>query len=173
LNSLPPGSSGRRFSVPVLLTAAALVIAAVVAVTLGGCTSPRPSSASLAAEPVLAPFPGEVELAAVRMQPQRGTIGVPSRDGVVERVVAVDLLPGAAADLVQERYGSRYGFRRVDLGEGTPVTVELRGEAPTGAHVIVTATTGSPMPLYGSPDDVQSAPPDRPTTVVVSVISRR
>jgi len=156
-----------------LIKHAAVAVAVVAASALGGCSSHRPTSASLAAEPVLAPFPDEVELAAIRMQPQRGNIGVPSRDGVVERIVAVDLLPAAAADLVEQRYGTRYGFRRVDLGVGTPVTVELRGAAPTGAVVIVTATMGPPVPLYGSLDDVPPAPPDRSTTVVVSVISRR
>lgn len=117
------------------------------------------------------PLPGELELADVRVAPRPSRVGVPGRDGVVERVVAVDLLPAATADLVQQRYGPRYRFSRVDLGAGTPVTVELRGMAPSGARVIVTASTGPSVPLYGGPDDVRPAPPDRPTTVVVTVVS--
>ena len=150
-----------------------LASVAVVVLALAGCSSDRPTAASLAAEPVLVPFPDEVELAEVKMQPQRGTIGVPSRDGVVERIVAIEALPAAAADLVEQRHGDRYRFRRVDLGVGTPVTVELRGTSPTGADVVVTANLGPPLPIYGSPDDVRPAPPDRPTTVVIDVISRR
>jgi len=138
---------------------------------LGGCAGPHPDSASLAAEPVLSPLPAEVELADVRVPPRRGRIGVPGRDGVVERVVALELGPAAAADLVQERYGARYGFRRVDLGGGTPVTVELRGAAPTGARVVVTASTAAPMPLYGGLDEVQPVPPGLATTVVITVAS--
>lgn len=148
-----------------------LVLAA--ATLLAGCAAPRPSVAELSREPVLQPLPGEVELAQVRMVPRRSRIGVTARDGVVERVVAVDLLPAAAADLVQQRSGDRYGFRRIDLGVGTPVTVELRGTAPTGAEVIVTTSSGSPVPLYGTLDSVLAAPPDHPTTVVVSVVSRQ
>ncbi len=136
-----------------------------------GCNSPRPSGATLAAEQVLAPLPGEVELADVRVQPRQGRIGVPGRDGVVERVVAVDLSPSAAADLVQQRDGDRYGFRRVDLGGGSPVTVELRGSAPTGAMVVVTASTAPPVPLYGGPDDLRPTPPRLSTTVVITVTS--
>lgn len=135
------------------------------------CNSPKPSGASLAAEPVLAPLPGEVELAAVRIQPRAGRIGVPGRDGVVERVVAVDLDPDAAADLVQERHGARYGFDRVDLGGATPVTVELRGASPTGARVMVTASTAPPVPLYGALDEVRPLPPQLATSVVVTVVS--
>lgn len=127
----------------------------------------------MAAEPVLDPLPGEVELSTVTQQPRRSGVGVASRDGVVERVVAVDLLPAAAADLVQQRFDSRYGFRRVDLGVGTPVSVELRGASPTGAQVIVSATSGRPVPLYGSLDDVRTPPADRPTAVVISVVSRQ
>lgn len=143
------------------------------ALLAGGCAAARPTVASLAGEPVLAPLPDEVQLAEVSMQPRRSRVGVTARDGVVERVVAVDLLPAAAADLVQQRTGGRYDFRRVDLGVGTPVTVELRGSAPTGAQVIVTASSGSPVPLYGGTDDVLPAPPDRSTTVVISVVSRQ
>lgn len=149
---------------------AVLVVSATVAV---GCTARDPSMASLRAEPVLVALPDAVELGSVTMRPRRARVGTSSRDGVVERVVAVDLLPAAAADLLEQRLDSRYGFRRVDLGVGTPVTVELRGTAPTGAEVIVTATSGVPIPLYGSPDDVQTPPADRPTTVVISVVSRQ
>jgi len=78
---------------------------------------------------------------------RRGRIGGAGRDGAVERVVAVSLAPAAAADLVQQRDGARYGFARVDLGGRAPVTVELRGTAPTGAQVIVTASTAAPVPL--------------------------
>lgn len=138
---------------------------------LGGCSEARPAVASLAAEPVLSPLPGEVELADVRVEPRRSRIGVPGRDGVVERVVAVDLTPTAVADLVQQRHGQRYGFGRVDLGGGSPITVELRGTSPTGARVIVTASTGPPMPLYGDRDEVRPLPPELATTVVTSVIS--
>lgn len=151
----------------------ALAVAAAAAVVLGGCAAPRPTVASLADEPILGPLPNEMELSTARFLPRRSRIGVAARDGVVERVVAVDLLPGAAADLLQQRTGDRYGFRRIDLGVGTPVTVELRGSAPTGAEVIVTASSGSPVPLYGGTDDVLQVPPDRPTTVVISVVSRQ
>jgi len=126
---------------------------------------------TLAAEPVLAPLPTEVELADVRVQPRRGRVGVPGRDGVVERVVAVAQAPAAAADLVQQRDGGRYGFRRVDLGGGSPVTVELRGNAPTGATVVVTASTAPPVPLYGGADEMKPVPPDLATTVVITVVS--
>ena len=143
------------------------------AALLAGCAAPRPTVASLAEEPVLAPLPNEVELSTARFLPRRSRIGVAPRDGVVERVVAVDLLPGAAADLLQQRTGDRYGFQRIDLGVGTPVTVELRGSAPTGAEVIVTASSGPSVPLYGGTDDVLPVPPDRPTTVVISVVSRQ
>jgi len=124
----------------------------------------------LAAEPALAPLPGEVELSDVRVQPRRSRVGVPGRDGVVERVVAVALPPAAAADLVQQRHGDRYHFQRVDLGAG-PVTVELRGSAPTGASIIVTSSTAAPMPLYGGPDEVRPVPFDLVTTVVTTVVS--
>ena len=140
---------------------------------LAGCNGARPTSASLAAEPVLGPIPGEVELGLVTKGPQQSRIGAAGSDGVVERIVAVDLLPAATADLVQERYGERYGFRRVELGVGTPVTVELRGVSPTRAVVTVTASSGFLVPLYGSPDDVRRAPADRPTTVLISVVSRQ
>ncbi len=149
-------------------------VAVAAAAALAGCTNPQPSTASLAAEPVLGRLlPHEVELGSVTMQPRQSRIGVPSRDGVVERIVAVDLLPAATADLVQQRHDSRYGFRRVDLGVGTAATVELRGVSPTGAEVIVKATSGRPVPLYGSPDDVRTPPADRSTTIVISVISRQ
>jgi hypothetical protein len=136
-----------------------------------GCNSPRPSAASLAEEPVLSPLPGEVELGEVRMEPRQGRIGVPGRDGVVERIVALELPPAAVADHVQRAHGARYGFSRVDLGRVSPVTVELRGTAPTGATVVVTASTRPPVPLYGGADDVQSVPPERPTSVVITVVS--
>lgn len=151
----------------------AVALAAAAALAVGGCAAPRPTVTSLAEEPVLSPLPNEVELSTSRFLPRRSRIGVAARDGVVERVVAVDLLPGAAADLLQQRTGDRYRFRRVDLGVGTPVTVELRGSAPTGAEVIVTASSGPPVPLYGGTDDVLQVPPDRPTTVVISVVSRQ
>jgi hypothetical protein len=138
---------------------------------LAACSQARPTAASLAAEPVLVPLPGEVELADVRVQPRRSRIGVPGRDGVVERVVAVPVLPSAVGDLLQQRDGGRYGFRRVDLGPGTPVTVELRGTAPTGAEVIVTASTAPPVPLYGGSDEVRPLPPDFATAVVITVVS--
>ena len=138
-----------------------------------GCAAPQPSAAVLAAEPVLTALPGEVELADVRVQPRRGRIGVPGRDGVVERAVAVPLTPSEVADLVQQRHGGRYGFSRVDLGATNPVTVELRGTAPTGAAVVVTASTAAPVLLYGGPDDVRAAPPDLPTTVVITVASNQ
>ena len=147
---------------------AALLLLAAVA---GGCNSAQPTARSLAGEPVLAPLPGEVELAAVRVQPRRGRIGVPGRDGVVERVVALGPPPGAVADLVQQRDDHRYGFRRVDLGGAAPVTVELRGRAPTGALVIVTASTAPPVPLYGGADELRPMPPDLATTVVITVVS--
>lgn len=138
---------------------------------LAGCGAARPGAPSLAAEPVLAPLPGEVELAEVRVQPRRGRIGVPGRDGVVERVVALDMTPSAAADLVQQRHGGRYAFRRVDLGGAAPVSVELRGDAPSGATVIITSSTAAPIPLYGGPDEVRPLPPGLATTVVTSVVS--
>lgn len=140
-------------------------------VAVGACGAARPAASSLAAEPVLAPLPGEIELADVRVQPRRSRIGVPGRDGVVERVVAVELSPAAVADLVERRHGSRYGFRRVDLGTGTPVTVELRGTAPTGARIIVTSSTAPPVPLYGGPDEVRPVPAELVTTVVTTVVS--
>ncbi len=136
-----------------------------------GCGAPQPGAASLAAEPVLGGLPGEVELAEIRVQPRRGRIGVPGRDGVVERAVAVELSPAAAADLVQQRHGERYRFARVDLGGPSPVTVELRGTAPTGARVTVTASTAPPVLLYGGPDEIRAAPPQLVTTVVTSVAS--
>lgn len=107
------------------------------------------------------------------MQPRKSQAGVSGRDGVVERIVAVEPLPATIADLVQQRHGSRYGFQRVDLGAGTPVTVELRGTAPTGALVVVTASTELPVPLYGGPDDIRAVPPDRATAVVITVVSRQ
>ena len=85
--------------------------------------------------------------------------------------MAVALTPTATADLVQERHADRYGFRRVDLGGGSPVTVELRGTAPTGATIIVTSSTAPPVPLYGGPDEVQPMPPDLVTSVVTTVVS--
>lgn len=138
---------------------------------VAGCRSASPSARSLAAEPVLGPLPGEVELAEVRVQPRRSRIGVPGRDGVVERVVAVDMTPSTAADLVQQRHGSRYGFRRVDLGGASPVSVELRGNAPSGATVIITSSTAPPVLLYGGPDEVRPLPPELVTTVVTTVVS--
>ncbi len=153
------------------LAAGALAGAALLAPACAGAA--RPTVASLADEPVLAPLPNEVELSTSRFLPRRSRIGVAARDGAVERVVAVDLLPAAAADLLQRRTGDRYGFRRIDLGVGTPVTVELRGTAPTGAEVIVTASSGPSVPLYGGTDDVLPVPPDRPTTIVISVVSRQ
>jgi len=141
------------------------------AVVLAGCGRPHPTAVSLAAEPVLLQLPGEVELADVRVQPRRSRIGVPGRDGVVERVVAVDQRPSAAADFFQRRDGQRYAFRRVDLGGGSPVTVELRGRAPTGATVIVTASTAPPVPLYGGADEMKPVPPELATTVVITVVS--
>ncbi len=156
-----------------MMPQAGLGVAGLAATLLAvGCAAPRPTVASLAGEPVLTPLPDQVVLAEVSMQPRRSRVGVTARDGVVERVVAVDLLPAAAADLVQQRTGERYGFRRTDLGVGTPVTVELRGSAPTGAEVIVTASSGPSVPLYGGTDDVLPVPPDRPTTIVISVVSR-
>ena len=160
-----PPKAGPRW-VRVALTAAAA------AAVSAGCARAQPDVTSLAAEPVLSTFPDGVQLASLTQQPRRSGVGVASRDGVVERVVAVDLLPAAAADLVQQRHDSRYGFRRVDLGVGTPVSVELRGASPTGAQVIVTATSGRAVPLYASLDDVQTPPADRPTAVVISVVSR-
>lgn len=148
-----------------------LLLLLLLVVLSAGCNSPRPSAASLAEEPVLSPLPGEVELGEVRMEPRRGRIGVPGRDGVVERIVAVDLPPAAVADQLQGAHGARYGFSRVDLGRVSPVTVELRGTAPTGATVVVTASTGPPVPLYGGADDVQTVPPERPTSVVITVVS--
>ena len=151
-----------------------LAAGALAALLAGACAAaPRPTLASLADEPVLAPLPNEVELSTARFLPRRSRIGVAPRDGVVERVVAVDLLPGAAADLLQQRTGDRYGFQRIDLGVGTPVTVELRGSAPTGAEVIVTASSGPSVPLYGGTDDLLPVPPDRQTTIVISVVSRQ
>lgn len=143
-------------------------------VAIGGvaaCSPPQPSAASLAAEPILLTLPGEVELARITIAPRRGRVGVPGRDGAVERVVAIPTEPAAAADLVVQRDGARYKFQRVDLGGGTPVTVELRGTAPTGAVVIVTASTAPPVPLYGGLDAVMPVPPGLVTTVVVTVAS--
>lgn len=159
-------NDGNRMRRAVLLVLLVLAVAA-------GCGAPRPSGASLAAEPVLDPLPGEVELADVRVQPRAPRIGVAGRDGVVERIVAVDLSPAEAADLVEQRHGARYDFGRVDLGGATPVTVELRGTSPTGAQVIVTTSTAPPVPLYGGPDEVQATPPELATTVVVTVVSRQ
>jgi len=136
-----------------------------------GCGSPEPSARSLAAEPVLAPLPDEVRLADIRVQPRRSRIGVDGRDGVVERVVAVRLTPSEAADVLQQRVGERYGLRRVDLGGATPVAVELRGTAPTGAMIIVTASSAPPVPLYGGPDELQPMPPTLSTSVVITVVS--
>jgi hypothetical protein len=138
---------------------------------VAGCGAARPTAQSLAAEPVLEPLPGEVELGDVRVQPRRSRIGVPGRNGVVERIIAVDLSPAEAADLVQQRHGARYSFRRVDLGGGTPVTVELRGSAPTGAEVIVTSSSAAPVPLYGGAGELRPLPPNLGTTVVITVVS--
>lgn len=138
-----------------------------------GCSPAEPTAGDLAAEPILAPLPGEVELGDVRVVPRRSRIGVPGRDGVVERVVAVDMAPAEAADLVQQRDGGRYAFRRVDLGGGTPVTVELRGSAPSGAAIVVTASSAAPVPLYGGPDELQPVPAGMSTSVVTTVISRQ
>jgi len=162
LRSTGPGTARSRSAWP-----------AVLVVLIGACSAAQPTSASLASEPVLQPLPGEVELADVRVQPRRGRIGVPGRDGVVERVVALGLTPSAAADLVQQRHAGRYAFRRVDLGRGSAgaVTVELRGTSPTGATVVVTSSSTPPVPLYGGPDEVQPAPPDRVTSVVITVVS--
>jgi hypothetical protein len=154
-----------------LLRPALLLPALLLAGVAASCSAPQPSRASLAAEPVLERLPGEVELADVRVQPRKSRIGVPGRDGVIERVVAVDLSPAAAADLVQQRHGERYGFTRVELGGGSPVTVEMRGTAPTGAVVIVTASTQAPVPLYGGPDEVRPVPPNLATTLVITVVS--
>lgn len=137
----------------------------------GGCSAARPTTATLAAEPVLAPLPNEVELGEVRVEPRRSRIGVPGRDGAVERVVAVGSAPAAAADLVQQRYDTRYRFRRVELGGRSPVTVELRGASPTGATVTVSASTAPPVPLYGGLDEMRPVPPDLATTVVITVVS--
>ncbi len=145
------------------------LVALLVLVT--ACNNPRPDATSLAAEPVLEPLPGEVVLARVSIRPRASRIGVPGRDGVIERIVAVDLTPAAAADLVQERGGQRYGFTRVDLGAAAPVTVELRGASPTGAQVIVTAGTTPPVPLYGALDAVLPVPADLATAVVTTVVS--
>ena len=136
-----------------------------------GCGAARPTAASLAAEPVLEPLPGEVELGDVRVAPRRTRVGVPGRDGVVERIVAVALSPAEAADVVQQRHSARYSFRRVDLGGGTPVTVELRGSAPTGATVIVTTSSARPVPLYGGAGELRPPPLDLGTTVVITVVS--
>lgn len=136
-----------------------------------GCGAAKPTAASLAAEPVLAPLPGEVELGLVRVQPRRDRVGVPGRDGVIERIVAVDLSPAETADVVQQRDGDRYGFTRVDLGGDTPVTVELRGRAPTGASVVVTSSSSAPVPLYGGVDELRPLPPNLSTSVVITVVS--
>lgn len=156
-----PRSASRRATLAGLLLLAGV----------GGCAAAEPTASSLAAEPVLAPLPGEVVLGDVRVPPRRARIGVPGRDGVAERVVAVDAPPSEVADLVQRRDGRRYSFRRVDLGGGAPVTVELRGRAPTGADVIVTASTAPPVPLYGGGDEMTPAPPGLSTTVVITVVS--
>lgn len=140
-------------------------------VLVAACNNPRPDASSLAAEPVLEPLPGEVVLARVSIRPRASRIGVPGRDGVVERIVAVDLAPAAAADLVEERHGRRYDFERVDLGGGAPVTVELRGASPTGARIVVTAGTTPPVPLYAALDAVLPVPSDLPTAVVITVVS--
>ncbi len=148
-----------------------MLVPLVLAGLAGGCAAARPTVTSLATEPVLAALPDEVELADVRVQPRRGRVGVPGRDGFVERVVAVEMTPDEAADVLEERHRGRYGFSRVDLGGGSPVTVELRGWAPSGAQVLVTASTAAPVPLYGGLDELQPVPPGRATTVVITVVS--
>lgn len=148
-----------------------LLVLLVLPVTSAGCGAAQPTAASLAAEPVLGPLPGEVELGLVKVQPRRSRVGVPGRDGAVERIVAVDLSPAEAADLVQQRHGDRYSFRRVDLDGGTPVSVELRGRAPTGATVIVSSSSARPVPLYGGLDDLRPLPPNLSTSVVITVVS--
>jgi len=96
---------------------------------------------------------------------------VAGRDGVVERVVAVPATPTETADLLQQRNGQRYRFSRVALGGAAPVVIELRGTAPTGATVIVTASTAPLVPLYGGADEMRPAPPELATTVVITVVS--
>ena len=165
-----PGHGGRGAALlPVLPVLPVLLML----LAAPGCAPAEPTAGELAAEPVLAPLPGEVELGDVRVAPRRGRVGVPGRDGVVERVVAVEMAPAEAADLVQARHGGRYRFRRVDLGGGTPVTVELRGTAPTGAAIIVTTASGPPVPLYGGPDEMRPLPPTLGTSVVITVISHQ
>jgi hypothetical protein len=159
--ALLPRRPGRRTLRAVLLVAAGAA----------ACAPAEPTAGDLASEPVLAPLPGEVELGDVRVVPRRGRVGVPGRDGVVERVVAVAMAPAEAADLVQQRDGGRYAFRRVDLGGGSPVTVELRGTAPSGAAIVVTTSSGPPVPLYGGPDELRPLPPTMSTSVVITVIS--
>lgn len=149
----------------------ALVVAATLVV--GACGSARPSLSELAREPILQPLPGEEVLMAGRSAPRRGRVGVAGRDGAIERVVAVADPPAAVADELQRRFGDRYGFRRTDLGAGTPNTVELRGGVPGGAAVIATASTLRPVPLFSPVSAVVPVPPDRPTAVVITVISRQ
>jgi len=164
-------SPRRRWSTGIWSSTGPALVAIVSAGVVGGCAAARPSTQSLALEPVLSPLPGEVELAHVSVAPRRGRIGVPGRDGAVERVIALDLSPTAAADLMQARYGTRYRFQRVDLGGLSPVSVELRGTAPTGARVVVTASTSPPAPLYGGLDELKPVPPGLATTMVLTVAS--
>jgi hypothetical protein len=155
---------------------------AVLAVVIGlatACGSAEPTLAELRAEPVLQPLPGEIVLATKTLSPRRSQPGRIGRDGVVERVVQVDRDPVAVADEITNRNGERYRFRRTELPAGTPQTVELRGESPTGADIIVVASVSAPVPLIASLADVraQPLPKDGPlpqrTAVVTTVLSRQ
>ena len=116
---------------------------------------------------------GEVVLLEQRSPPRRARLGVAGRDGAVERVVALVEDPAAVADDIQRRHGARYGFVRTDLGTGTPNTVELRGRVPDGPVVIATASTLRPVPLFSALSAVRVQPPDHPTSLVVTAISRQ
>jgi hypothetical protein len=138
-----------------------------------GCAAASPSLARLHAEPVLQPLPGTSLLTTVEVAPRRGRAGSEGRDGVVEQVLAARAAPGDLATALQQRDGPRYGFRRVDLGVGTPRTVELRGRSAAGAEVHVVVSDAPPVPLYGSLADVPTAPAGLTTSLVVDVISRQ
>jgi hypothetical protein len=150
-----------------------LVAVAVAVALVVGCGAAHPSVAELRAEPILQPLDGEVLLLSTHSAPRRARVGVAGRDGAVERIVALQQPPTAVGDLLQQRFGDRYRFVRTDLGQGVPNTVELRGSAPHGIVVVATASTRPPIPLFAPLGAVQSAPPDHPTALVVTVISRQ
>ena len=148
---------------------AGLLVLVVVGTACG--STARPSVADLRAEPIFEPLAEEEELVATSIAPRRQRVGKDGRDGLVERIVAVDLDPVAVADIFERRHGQRYGFVRNDLPPGSPRTVELRGRSPTGARIVVVASYGRPIPLYLPLADVPAFPARRMTSVVVAVVS--